>query len=98
MTIRNFRYLAVAEAISFLVLIVASVIKNTGGSELGVQILGPLHGLLFIGYIAMVFGLMKPAGWSPKVTFWIVVGAIVPFGGFVVDWWLARNAPADAAA
>lgn len=98
MTIRNFRYLAVAEAISFLLLIVASVIKHSGGTEAGVQLLGPLHGLLFIGYVAMALGLMKPAGWSPKVTFWIVVGAILPFGGFVVDWWLARNAPEDAPA
>ena len=98
MTIRNFRYLAVAEAISFLLLIVASVIKHTGGSELGVQILGPLHGLLFIGYIAMVFGLMKPAGWNGKVTVWIVVGAIVPFGGFVVDWWLGRRGAEGSAA
>jgi integral membrane protein len=94
-TIRNFRYLAVAEAISFLLLIVASVIKNTGGTEIGVQILGPLHGLLFIGYIALAFALMRPAGWTPFQTFWIMVGAILPFGGFVVDWWLARH-PAPA--
>jgi integral membrane protein len=96
MTIRNFRYLALAEAISFLILIVFSVIKNTGGSEVGVQILGPLHGLLFIGYLAMAFGLREPAGWSNKVTFWILVGAVLPFGGFVVDWWLGKNTPVTA--
>lgn len=91
MTIRNFRYLAIAEAISFLLLIGASVVKNTGGTEVGVSVLGPLHGLLFIGYLAMAFALMKPAGWTHKQTFWILVGAVLPFGGFVVDWWLARN-------
>ncbi len=30
-------------------------------------------------------------GWSNKVTFWILVGAVLPFGGYVVDWWLLRN-------
>ncbi|MGH2906942.1 MAG: DUF3817 domain-containing protein [Solirubrobacterales bacterium] len=96
MTVRNFRYLALAEAISFLILIVFSVIKNTGGSEAGVQVMGPIHGLLFIGYIAMALGLRAAASWSGKVTFWILVGAVLPFGGFVVDWWLGRNAPATA--
>ena len=42
MTIRNFRYLALAEAISFLILIVFSVIKNTGGTEVGVSVMGPI--------------------------------------------------------
>jgi integral membrane protein len=96
MTIRNFRYLALAEAISFLILIVFSVIKNTGGTEVGVSVMGPIHGLLFIGYIAMAAALRSPAGWSNKVTFWILVGAVLPFGGFVVDWWLGRNMPATA--
>lgn len=95
MTIRNFRYLALAEAVSFLLLLVFTVIKNTGGSEAGVSILGPIHGLFFIGYIAMAFGLRAAAGWRNRVTFWIMVGAILPFGGFVVDWWLGKNTPAD---
>lgn len=96
MTIRNFRYLALAEAISFLILIVFSVIKNTGGSEVGVSVMGPIHGLLFIGYVAMTLGLREAADWNTKVTFWILVGAVVPFGGFVVDWWLGKNSPATA--
>ena len=98
MTIRNFRYLAIAEAISFLVLLVGSGLKRAEVTELGVQIVGPLHGLLFIAYVAFALSLRKPAGWSYLVTFWILVGAMVPFGGFVVDWWLARNHPDELAA
>lgn len=98
MTIRNFRYLAITEAISFLVLLVGSGLKRAEVTELGVQIVGPLHGLLFVAYVAFTFGLRKPAGWSYLATFWILVGAMVPFGGFVVDWWLARNYPDELAA
>jgi integral membrane protein len=90
-TLRNFRYVALAEATTFLALLVASVVKNTGGSELGVKILGPIHGLLFIVYVLMVWQLREEAGWTGKQTFWILVGAVLPFGGYVVDWWLARR-------
>ncbi len=98
MTVRNFRYLALAEATSFLILIAASIVKNTGGTEIGVTILGPIHGALFIFYVIMAFGLMQPAGWTKPQPFWILVGAIVPFGGFVVDWWLARNQATESIA
>jgi integral membrane protein len=95
-TLRNFRYVALAEATSFLALLVASYVKNTGGSELGVKILGPIHGLLFVVYVLMVWQLHREAGWTGKQTFWILVGAVLPFGGYVVDWWLQRRERAGA--
>lgn len=97
MTLRNFRYVALAEATTFLALLVASAIKNTGGSEIGVQILGPIHGLLFISYVAIAWMLREKAGWTGKQTFWILVGAVLPFGGYVVDWWLVRRERAGLA-
>lgn len=91
MTIERFRRIALLEATTFLILLVASVIKNTGGSEIGVKILGPIHGLLFVVYVLMVWQLHAEAGWTRKQTIWILVGAVLPFGGYVVDWWLARR-------
>ncbi|HEU5062338.1 MAG TPA: DUF3817 domain-containing protein [Solirubrobacterales bacterium] len=91
MTLRNFRYVALAEATTFLALLVASFVKNTGGSEAGVQILGPIHGLLFIAYVVFALNLRSEMGWTNKQTFWILVGAVLPFGGYVVDWWLLRR-------
>jgi integral membrane protein len=90
-TLRNFRYVALTEATTFLALLVASAIKNTGGGEVGVQILGPIHGLLFIAYVVIALRLRAPAGWTVKQTVWILVGAVLPFGGYVVDWWLLRR-------
>jgi integral membrane protein len=94
------RFVAIAEATSFIALLIAAIVKRTDGGELGVQILGPIHGLLFIAYVVIALGVREAAGWSAKTTFWILVGAVVPFGGYVVDWWLLRNqadrpAPAD---
>jgi integral membrane protein len=90
-SLRNFRYVALAEATTFLALLVASFIKNTGGSEIGVKILGPIHGLLFIAYVVMALQLRSECGWTNKQTFWILVGAVLPFGGYVVDWWLLQR-------
>ncbi|MBK5220709.1 MAG: DUF3817 domain-containing protein [Thermoleophilia bacterium] len=91
MTLKTFRYVALAEATSFLALLIAAVIKRTDGSEVGVQILGPIHGLLFISYVVIALMIRAEQGWSAKVTFWILVGAVLPFGGYVVDWWLLRE-------
>ena len=85
------RYIALTEATSFLALLVASYVKRTGGGEMGVHILGPIHGALFVLYVIVALNLRADAGWSAKTTFWILVGAVVPFGGYVVDWWLVRE-------
>jgi len=97
MSLKNMRYIALAEATSFLALLIASFLKRQGEGETGVTILGPIHGLLFIAYVVVALGLRSQMGWSNVATFWILVGAVVPFGGYVVDWWLlreARRAPA----
>ena len=86
------RYIALIEATSFLALLVASYVKRTGGGELGVHILGPIHGALFIVYVIVALNLRAELAWSLRTTFWILAGAVVPFGGYVVDWWLAREA------
>lgn len=98
MNIRNFRYVALVEATSFLLLLLASYFKNFQDQELGVSVLGPIHGLLFVAYVVMALGLRDGMGWSPKTTLLILAGAVLPFGGFVVDRWLERNASDDAPA
>jgi integral membrane protein len=94
--IKPMRYIALAEATSFIALLIASVIKRTGGGEVGVQILGPIHGLLFIAYVVIALNVRHEMGWSARTTFWVLVGAVIPFGGYVVDWWLLRDRPRSA--
>lgn len=91
------RWIALAEATSFIALLIAAVIKRTGGSETGVQILGPVHGLLFIAYVVNVFAIRADLDWDGKTTFWVLVGAVIPFGGYVVDWWMLRQRRLPAA-
>jgi integral membrane protein len=86
-----FRRVAILEATSFIALLIATVVKHSDGGETGVTILGPIHGLLFIVYVLLALALRRPAGWSLATTSLIVLGAVAPFGGYVVDAWLARR-------
>jgi integral membrane protein len=89
--LRNFRHVALIEATTFLLLLVASYLKRAEDEPIGVEILGPIHGLLFIAYVAMALVLRDEQGWSTKVTGLILLGAVLPFGGYVVDRWLENR-------
>ena len=88
---RNFRITALAEATSFIALLVATYVKHGQDEPIGVQILGPLHGLLFIAYVLLALNLAPRAGWSARTTAVVLLGAVLPFGGYAVDRWLARR-------
>ncbi len=86
------RYVALVEATSFLALLVATYIKYQNDAPTGVQILGPIHGVLFIAYVLIAINIRLRGRWSDWVTLGVLVGAVVPFGGYVVDRWLTRSA------
>jgi integral membrane protein len=90
-SLKTFRVVALTEATSFLLLLVASIVKRTADAPIGVTILGPIHGLLFVGYVLIALNLKPEQGWTAKQTGLILLGAVVPFGGYVVDRWLARR-------
>jgi integral membrane protein len=89
--LRNFRHVALIEATTFLLLLVASYLTHTPDEPIGVDILGPIHGLLFIAYVVMALTLRDEQGWSAKTTLLILLGAVLPFGGYVVDRWLEKH-------
>jgi len=96
-SLRTFRWIAFLEATSFLALLVAAVLRATDHGATGVHVLGPIHGLLFLAYVGLVFVLRGEQGWDTRTTVWILVGAVLPFGGYVVDWWLLRQSREPAA-
>ena len=90
---RTMRFVALLEATSFLALLVATYIKYSDDAPGGVQILGPVHGVLFLAYVFLALNLRAAAGWSHRTTLLVLLGAVLPFGGYVVDRWLL--APAE---
>lgn len=96
-SIRTLRYVALIEATSFLALLVATYFKYANDSPGGVQVLGPVHGTLFLAYVLITLNVRAPAGWSNRTTLAVLLGAVLPFGGFVVDRWLSKNMRPSAA-
>lgn len=79
------RIVAVLEAISFLVLLTATIVKRTGGTEAGVKVMGPVHGLLFVTYVVLVILVAVDEKWRLSRTLLTLLCAVLPFGGFVAD-------------
>ncbi len=85
-TVKTFRFVALAEATSFLVLLSCSFFARDG-----VPIMGPIHGALFLAYVLIALMIREDARWTGKETILVLAGAVLPFGGFVVDRWLAKR-------
>jgi integral membrane protein len=75
---------AIAEATSWLLLILATVVKYSAHAPVGVQILGPIHGVLFIAYVLLALNLNRTLRWSVRTTAVVLVDSILPTGGFFV--------------
>jgi len=80
------RLMGIIEGISTLVLfLIAMPFKYMADMPQAVSIVGSLHGGLFVllGLFALIA--MKKVPISFKLVFFIMVGAVVPFGPFYVD-------------
>lgn len=49
------------------------------GLEGGVPMMGPIHGVVFIGYVVMCFVARRAFGWSPRTTLVALAASIPPF-------------------
>jgi integral membrane protein len=85
------------EGLSFLLLLfVAMPLKYLAGMPLGVRVVGMAHGVLFLAYLALVFGVALERRWGPVRVGAAVVASVVPFGTLVFDRSLAREELAAA--
>jgi integral membrane protein len=64
---RALRLIATLESLSFLVLIVGSVLKRTTDTDL-VPVLGPVHGALYVGLVVLVLDNLRRLRWAPWFT------------------------------
>ena len=86
-----FRVLAVAEAISWTLLISALVLRATVGVALGVTIAGAIHGFVFLSYGATAVLLALHQRWTAWPTIAAIGSAIVPYATIPTELWLARS-------
>jgi integral membrane protein len=90
--IRLFRILAIAEACSWAALLTGMYFKWIAKtSELGVEIAGPVHGALFIGYGAAALALWRLQRWPLTVTLLAGVSAVFPFATIAFERWAGKR-------
>jgi integral membrane protein len=81
-----FRRVAIAEGISFLVLLlIAMPLKYFAHLPIAVTIAGSIHGLLFVTFIVLALEYKSEAGKNFKWFAYAFLASILPFGTFVLD-------------
>ena len=65
--LRVLRVVALIEGVSFVLLLVSSVLKRTTSFN-AVPILGPVHGTLFLALVVLTLSQRRLLGWSPRFT------------------------------
>ena len=92
-----FRTLAIAEVISWTLLITGLILRATTGWALGVTIGGGIHGFIFLSYAATALLVAIHQRWSFPVAFLAIVAAIVPYATLPVEIWLQRSGRLEGA-
>lgn len=91
-SIRNLRWVGIAEGISFLILLlIAMPIKYMLGIPEVVKYVGWAHGLLFIAYIIAVFAAIRAMQWNGFQVLVALAASLIPIGTFVLDKQLKRR-------
>lgn len=81
-----FRKVAFWEGVSTLILFgIAVPLKYLAGHPMYVTIFGNIHGFLFLLYLIFTFIVGSKYKWSPALYVMCILGAIFPFGAFIVD-------------
>jgi integral membrane protein len=81
------RLLGILEGISLVLLMLIAVpLKRFADWPNGVQVIGPIHGVLFLLFIIATFYVSLEEKWNFRQLTWKVLFAcIIPFGTFYVD-------------
>ncbi|MHC2999473.1 DUF3817 domain-containing protein [Microbacterium sp. HJ5] len=83
-----FRVLAVAEAISWTLLIAGIVLRATTDVAIGVTVGGGIHGFVFLSYGATAVLVAKNQRWGVLPTVVAIGSAIVPYATIPTELWL----------
>ncbi|WP_282084333.1 DUF3817 domain-containing protein [Streptomyces tendae] len=89
--LRRLRLVSAPEAISFLLLLVCSVLKRTTDFN-AVPAMGMIHGVLFVLYVVFWADAWNRAKWPLKTAALYFVLSVLPTGGFFADRKLKREA------
>jgi integral membrane protein len=84
--IKTFKLVARAEGISLLLLLfIAMPLKYIWEYPDAVEVVGMIHGVLFVAYVAWAIWVYLVLKWSIKILAIVILASIIPFGTFYVE-------------
>ena len=90
-----FKYTAISEGISFLILLANMLVIKPTNLELYKSLLFPIgmaHGILFIGYVIFSILIKNEQSWNFKDLAIVNVASFIPFGTFYIEKKYLKNA------
>ncbi|MBV8933711.1 MAG: DUF3817 domain-containing protein [Kutzneria sp.] len=81
----RFRFMAYLTGAGLLVLTVGVLLKYFAGQPTLVAVIGPVHGVFYMVYLAFAFDLSLRAKWRPGYTLAVLLAGTVPFLSFVAE-------------
>lgn len=91
--LKRFRLVAILEGVSFLILLlIAMPLKYLAGIPEMVKYVGWAHGVLFILYVVLLLQCSIELSWKFGRVVWAFVASLLPFGTFVLDKQLKKEA------
>lgn len=94
---RLYRVLAIAEAITWTLLIGAIIARAVGAPGVVVTIGGGIHGFVFLAYGATALLVAINQRWHVGVAVLAVASAVVPYATVPMEIWLHRSGRLDGA-
>jgi integral membrane protein len=97
---RAFRAVAIAEAVSWVLLLAGMFVKWVlGTSELGVQLAGPVHGAVFVLYVGLALLAWRVLRWTPRTALLALAASVPPLVTVWFERWAQRagHLPSGAA-
>lgn len=86
-----FRTMAIAEAVSWTLLIGGMVLRATAELDIAVTIGGGIHGFVFLAYAVTAVLVSKNQRLGPWPTSVAVISAVIPYATIPADQWLTRT-------
>ena len=88
----RYRILAYTVGVGLVILVFVGVPLQFGAHNLSVvDVVGPLHGFLYIVYLVVAFDLAVRRRWPWWKTLLVLGAGTVPLLSFVVERWVTRN-------
>jgi integral membrane protein len=82
----SFNWVARGEGISLLILLfIAMPLKYIWDDPSWVRMVGMIHGVLFVAYVAWAIWVYLELKWSLKTLALVIIASIIPFGTFYVE-------------